>query len=610
LASPPRTGPPVSASPWERSPWGIGLAAGTRAGLAEAPPPLPPIPDEDAPWVTDQPGAAFDAALISSALGVARRPLPIRDAFALGKRLVRHPDRAVGPLVNLVRDVGSVVAGCSQLDPSTTDRRYADSSWRTNRLFRSFAQGHFAAASRFEEILDEAELDPAIDFRLRTALINVAAALAPANFLLLNPAAYKAMIDTGGGSILTGARRLVKDLRAPPHLPARADPSDFELGVDVAATPGAVVLRTPLMELLHYSPSTSEVRQEPLLIVPSVVNKYYLTDLSPGRSLTEFLIAGGYETFTISWINPDRSHRDFDLDTYISGIVEALEAIELITGSERTHTLGVCAGGQLLSIALAYLAAGGEGQRVASVSLLVCVMDHSDPTSPTELLSPRVVALATAAVRRRGLVEGHTLQGALAWLRPVDSIWWAWVHRYVLAGDMPKLDLFHWSEDITNLPAGLVVNLLELTVENALTKPGRLVVLDRAVNLRDVTTDAYLVAGLTDHLTHWQSCYRTASLLGSRCRFVLVRGGHLQAILRPPGGRAAGFRTASSGTPSDPAAWLARTTESEGSWWEHLLRWLDRRSSDLRPAHRELGDPDHPPLEPAPGTYVRTRAHA
>jgi polyhydroxyalkanoate synthase len=566
------------------------------------------VPDEDAPWITDQPGVAFDAALISSAFGVARRPLPIRDAIALGKRLARHPERAALPLVGLARDARSIVAGRSQLDPSTTDRRYADPAWRTNKLFRALSQGHLSAANRLEEILDEAELDPASDFRLRIALLNVAAALAPANFPLLNPAALKAMIDTGGASIVIGAKRFAKDVSAPPRLPARADPADFELGVGVAATPGAVVLRTPVMELLQYSATTPTVQHEPLLIVPSVVNKYYLTDLSPGRSLTEFAIAGGYETFTISWINPDRSHRHFDLDTYIKGILDALEAIELITGSGRTHTLGVCAGGQLLTIALAYLAAGDEDNRVASVSLPVCVMDHSDPASPTGVLSPRAVRLATAAVKRRGLVEGHTLQGALAWLRPVDSIWWAWVHRYLLAGDMPKLDLFHWAEDITNLPAGLVVNLLELTVENALTKPGRLVVLGRSLSLHDVTTDAYLVAGLTDHLTHWQSCYGTASMLGSKCRFVLVRGGHLQAILRPPGGRDAGFLTASSGTPRDPAAWLERATEHEGSWWEHWRRWLDRRSGGTRAAPRELGDARHPALEPAPGTYVRKRA--
>jgi poly(3-hydroxyalkanoate) synthetase len=401
--------------------------------------------------------------------------------------------------------------------------------------------------------------------------------------------------------------RFWKDIRTPPRLPVRSHPGDFELGRDVAATPGAVVLRTDVMELIQYEPATPEVQAEPLLIVPSVINKLYLTDLSPGRSLVEFLVEGGFQMFSMSWINPDERHCEFGLDTYVSAILEALDAVLSITGARRAHTLGYCAGGELLGIAAAHLAAGSGPQRIASMTLPVCVMHHADPASPAGLLTRRAVKRITAELERKGVFTGATLQGEVAWLRPIDSVWWAWVQRYLLAAEIPKFDLFYWSEDITDVPAALVRDLLELARENALAHPGKLTVLGEPVDMRKVDVDAYLIAGLTDHLTLWHSCYRTVTILGSRCEFVLVTGGHLQVALRPPGTRAAKFRTAPS-APPDPDAWLRQATEQEGSWWVHWLDWLKRRSSGPTAAPTNLGDADHPVLEPSPGTYVRKRA--
>ena len=229
------------------------------------------------------------------------------------------------------------------------------------------------------------------------------------------------------------------------------------------------------MELIQYDPATPEVKAEPLLIVPSLVNKYYLTDLSPGRSLVEYAVNHGCQVFHISWVNPDVSDRDFDLDTYVAAIVEALDAVRAITGAEQAHALGVCAGGQLLTIALAHLAALGRQDEVASFTLTVSVLDHSEPASPTGLMDRGAAEQALGAViAKDGLVDGRRLQAALAWLRPIDSIWWAWVQRYLLIADLPRMDLFYWSEDTTNLPAGLVCDLIELTLENQLTKPGAL----------------------------------------------------------------------------------------------------------------------------------------
>jgi poly(3-hydroxyalkanoate) synthetase len=593
--------PTGASSGWERAAAGLGWWR-----LRQMPVPPVEVIEDPEPLVADAPGPAFDTALLAAALG-ARRPIALRETVSLAWRLARRPRRTIRAAGGLALEAARIARGRSSATPWKSDRRYGDPAWRCNRLFRSLAQFHAATGETLESLVEAGELDADADYKLSIAVSNLVAALSPANFPLLNPAALKAIIDTGGVNLLTGARRFYLDVRSRPRLPARSDPGDFELGVDVAATPGAVVLRTELMELIQYETVTPEVHEEPMLIVPSVVNKYYLTDLAPGRSLAEFLVGRRQQTFSMSWRNPGPAARDVDLDAYAAAIIEALETVLSITGAERAHTLGVCAGGQLLAIAVAYLAATDAQGRVASMTLPVCVIHHAEPGSLTGLLNRDNADLAAALARRKGVVEGATLQSALAWLRPIDSIWWAWVERYLVAAEMPKMELFYWSEDITNLPAGLVADLLEITLSNALARPGSLTVLGESVDLTQVKPDAYLIAGLTDHLTHWQSCYRTVSMVGSACEFILVTGGHLQAILRPPGGRAAGYRTAST-TPEDPADWFAVAEEHEGSWWEHWADWLSERSTGLHAAPERLGGLSHPPIEPAPGSYVRRRA--
>ena len=556
-----------------------------------------PSIDDETPWIADQPGVAFDAALLATTLGLARRPPGLRDGAALAGALARRPRSVAGAVGALTGEGYRIARGRSRLEPWRTDRRYADRAWQENPLFRRLAQGHAAIASALEAAVDGAALEPGRDYRVRLALDNAAAALAPANFPLTNPAAMKAVIDTGGASLPRGARRLARDMRHPPRLPARSDPSELRLGTDLAASPGTVVLRTAAMELLQYAPVTDTVQHEPLLIVPSLVNKHYLTDLSPGRSLVEHLVGAGFEVFHMSWLNPGPEERDFDLDTYIGAIHDALDEVTAITGVRRAHALGVCAGGQLLAIAAAV---DGE-DRLASLTMPVSVLDHDEPASPTGLVSRDAAERAMKRIEKRGYVDGRELSASLAWLRPIDSIWWAWVERYLLAADIPKLDLFHWSEDTTNLPAALVRDMLELTLGNLLTKPGALTVLGTPVDLGNVKADTYLIAGLTDNLTPWRSCYRTAALLGANARFVLVRGGHLQAILRPPGPRGGGFRTR-TGTPRDPDDWLAGASDHEGSWWTHWTRWLERRTTGTRvPVASEHA------YGPAPGSYATWR---
>lgn len=561
--------------------------------------------EEDATWVESRTGAVVNTAFIAATLGVARKP-PIDEARELLRVLADRPHLAAQPARKLLGSLAGIATGRSELEPWKRDRRYADPAWQTNRALRALGQAHAAASRALDDVLDEANLEADVDYRLRLGFANLAAALAPPNFPVVNPGSLKAALDTGGKSLVRGATRFVRDMQSPPRLPLRSDAQDFQLGVGLAATPGSVVLRTRAMEVIQYTSKTRRVHVEPVVIVPSIVNKFYLTDMSPGRSFVEHGVKSGRQMFSISWVNPDASHRDLGVDEYVASVHEAIEAAREISGSERVHVLGVCAGGQLASAAVAYLAATKRDETIASLTLLVCVVDTSHASLPQGLLTEESAKLALQPIDNKGYLDGRTLTLALAWLRPVDSVWWPWMQRYLLDAEMPKLDMFYWSEDVTNIPAAFVRDQLMMTMTNGFATPGALAVLGEPLDLGQVTCDTYVVAGRADHLTPWEACYRTAQLLGSDSRFVLVNGGHIQSIVRPPGDRIIPFRHA-QGTDESSDAWLERAETANKTWWKDWVSWLDERSPEDRPMRRNLGNGTYPPLDPAPGLYVRRR---
>jgi polyhydroxyalkanoate synthase len=583
------------------------------AGGNEEPPAEPhresaPLSEEDEAWASDRGAPSINLAFLATAHHLVTRP-PIADGFEALRRLVREPAVGAEPMARLAVELGRIATGRSTLRPPREDRRYADPAWQSNPILRGLAQTHTAITQAADDLIEKAVDDEGARYRLSLAVKNYFEAVAPPNIPFLNPAAVKAGIDSGGRSVVRGAGWFVQDMRRPPRLPVRTEATDFRLGVDIAATPGAVIARTKLFELIQYQPVTPTVREQPLLIVPSVVNKYYLTDLSPGRSLAAHALQAGYQTFSLSWVNADVEHRDFGLDDYIAAVEEALDIVEEVSGNPHPHMLGVCAGGLFATVTAAHLAAVGKSDRIGSLTLLVCILDQESEAMPGGLLSRGTGRIALDAIKSRGYVDGRDLTASLAWLRAVDSIWWPWTHRYLIGGEMPKFDLFYWSEDVANVPAALVADSDALASENRLARPGGQVVLGEPIDLAQVTTDAYVVAGLTDHLTRWQSCYSTTQLLGSQVRFVLVMGGHIQSIIRPPGGRSAGFRTAAR-TPRDPERWLERTKGFDESWWNHWIDWLGRRSRGMCPAPATLGSTRYPPIEDAPGSYVRRRLDA
>jgi len=541
--------------------------------------------------------------LTDAALGPGRRLVPGVAGAKAAAKLALRPRTVARRAAELSAELAKAGAGRSDLAPQRGDRRFKDPAWSTNPAFRRLAQSYLAVAQTADRLLCDAELDWAAERRVRFALENVVDALAPTNFPVTNPTVLKAAIDTGGRNFVAGARNLARDMARPPRIPTMVDRSAFRVGENLAVTPGDVVLRTDLFELLQYRPATRRVHTVPLLVVPPMINKYYVADLAPGRSMIEHVVAAGQQTFAISWRNPEARHADWGLDAYAGAVLEALDAVAAISRAPSAHALGLCAGGITLACAVSHLAATGREDRIAGLTLGVCVIDNAQAGTAAALVDRNLAAMALADSYRRGYLDGRSLAGVFAWLRPNDLIWNYWVGNYLLGKDPPAFDILFWNDDTTNMPAALHRDFMEIALSNSLVRPGQRVVLGTPVDLWAIDVDTYLVAGIADHITPWESCYRTTQLLGSEPRFVLSTSGHIAAMVNPPGNERASYQTA-DGNPPDPQEWLARASTHRGTWWDDWTRWLAARSGPERAAPKSPGGRGHTPLGAAPGTYV------
>jgi polyhydroxyalkanoate synthase subunit PhaC len=551
--------------------------------------------------------AALDLLLAEATASARERFVPGREAVKMAAALARRPKAVMQHGTRLGRELADVLAGRSQRQPSPEERRFADPAWAGSWALRRLLQGYLAAGQAVDGLISDAALEWADDRKLRFMAQNLLDALAPTNFAVTNPQVLKAVIDTGGSNFLGGLRQLARDIRQPPRLPRNVDQAKFKVGENLALSPGAVVVRTGGFELIQYRPTTPEVRQTPLLIVPPMINKFYITDLAPGKSLVEYLLAQGQQVFSISWRNPGRDHRHWGLDHYAAAVLDALGAVEAITGSERAHLIGNCAGGLLVSALCGHLATAGGLDRIASLTLGVCVIDNEQANVVGAMASRRSIKAATLASARKGYLDGAELASMFLWLRPNDLIWPYFVNNWLLGKDPPAFDILYWNADTTRLPAALHRDFLAIASQNQLREPGGVTLLGTPVDLSAVTADSYLVAGVADHITPWQNCYRTTQLLGGSKRFVLSNSGHIAAIVNPPASKRATFRTAGERPPSDPEAWLRESAVHESSWWTDWNTWLAERAGGTKRAPRRLGSRRYPVVGDAPGEYVHDR---
>jgi polyhydroxyalkanoate synthase subunit PhaC len=560
-------------------------------------------------------GGAVDAAggmdllLSDAALGVLRMLRPDSSVVRLGAALARRPRLVAGQAAFLGRRLGLVAAGRSEVRPHAKDRRFSDPAWLANPVLRRTVQAYLAVAASAEALVDGADLGWRDDTRVRFLLANLIAAVAPSNNPVLNPSGWKELIGTGGRSAARGLRAAATDLLTQPRVPSMVPPGAFEVGKTLAVTPGSVVHRTALFELIQYQPVTETVYEHPVLIVPPMINKYYITDLSPGRSMVEYLVSQGQQVFVMSWRNPDARHRDWDLDRYGEALTQALHATRVICGTPKTSVCALCSGGILASMVAAHLADTQREGQLAGLCLGVTVLDHARAGTAAAMVDDRTAAAAIAASRQKGYLDGRALAEVFAWLRPDDLIWNYWVNNYLLGRPPPAFDILHWNADTTRLPAALHRDFIKLAVDGALTKPDAATMLGSPVDLSTVTTDSYVIAGIADHICPWQSCYRTTQLLGGNVTFVLSTSGHIASMVNPPANPKAQFRTMPPDqqgmrNPAEPGEFLKEAATTPSSWWPHYSAWLAERAGDRKPSPQNLGGEGYPVLTQAPGTYV------
>jgi polyhydroxyalkanoate synthase len=557
---------------------------------------------------------AAKAATTASAQGAVFHRVPQRKGSRLGESLkafaaatIRQPGKVAQGVRRAGAELVAVARGRSTVAPASNDRRFDDPTWQGSALYRRLMQGHLALARETQRLAGELGLSPRDEARARLVLGIAADTFAPTNTLLGNPVALERTFETGGRNVASGLRQLLRDWKSNGGLPAMVDQTKFKVGGNLAVTPGDVVHRNDQLELIQYRPQTPTVHGTPLFIVPPQINKYYVWDLAPGRSLVEFLVQQGFTVYVVSWFNPRTTESAWGLETYVLALEDAMRVTRKIARSSQVHVLGACSGGITSAALLAYLAAK-RSDWVRSLTLLVSILDIDgiSESSMGLFANLETLDLARTLSGARGVLEGKDLAKVFAWLRPNELIWNYWVNNYLLGNQPPTFDVLYWNADTTRLPARLHADFIALLESNALAQPGGVTLGGRALDLAAVRCDSYILAGRSDHITPWEGCYQTRRLLGGMSEFVLNASGHVQSIVNPPGNKKASF-IVNGGAHATPEAFEHGATAHEGSWWPHLAQWLAARSDAANRAPRQPGSRQHPPLGDAPGTYVKAR---
>jgi polyhydroxyalkanoate synthase len=531
------------------------------------------------------------------------------ELLAAGKRLLRlmtiNPQVLVEENLAFAREAIDIAMGRSKITADPRDRRFSHVVWQKNGYYKRLMQGFVAWRAMLNRVLDRADTTTEDRERARFVLQLFTETFAPTNSLFGNPGALQRISETRGKSLLYGVQNFIDDLTNNFGMPRQVDDRKFQVGKNLAVTPGAVVYRGEAFELIQYSPQTALVHKRPLVIVPPQINKFYATDLSPGRSFAEYSVSQGIQTFCISWRNPTAAQRDWNMETYLSACKEAIAVACDITGADRVNAMAACAGGFTLATLLGHLAAKGD-EKVASATLLVTVLDTEAPTLLGQFASRSGVAATIEKSRQKGVLEGSEMARVFAWLRPNDLVWLFVANNWVMGNRPPAFDILYWNSDTTRLPAEFHADLLRMFMENPLKSAGRISALGTPIDMSKVSVPAYVVAGVTDHITPWQACYQSRNILRGKMDFVLSSSGHIQSIVNPPTNPKAKYFLNSS-LPDDPETWLSGASEHAGSWWDHWSKWYAQHGAGEVPAPKTLGSSLYPAGDPAPGRFVHQR---
>ena len=491
--------------------------------------------------------------------------------------------------------------------PARGDRRFADAAWSDEPVYDYLKQAYLLAARQLQEFVATAPVDDATRAQVDFASRQMMNALAPTNFPHTNPQVARRTIESGGLSLMTGLSNLLEDVGKGQGLVSRRAPNDFELGVNVAATPGAVVFKNDLMELIQYAPTTEKVYRRPLLFVPPLVNKYYLFDLTPKASYLKWLVDQGHTVFVISWANPNESHADTGMDAYVKdGIVAALDAVELATGETDADLVSYCLGGTLSAMTLAYLAQTGRADRVASATLIATLVDFGDMGEWSVFTSEQDLNAFDRYLDDKGYVEAHDLTKLFSAVRANDLIWSSVVNHYLLGDEVRASDLLWWFDDGSRIPARMLKEYGRQILRGNQLKDGGVAIDGVTLDLKAIETPVMIVALKDDHVSAWKNTYAGRHFFGGPTRFLLGGSGHNAGMINPPAANKHGYWTNDS-APADAEAWLADAEQKPGSWWPEWQGWLDAAAADEKVKARKVGSGKLKAGAAAPGDYVRVR---
>jgi polyhydroxyalkanoate synthase len=487
------------------------------------------------------------------------------------------------------------------------DKRFQDSSWREQPYYDLLKQTYLLCSRHLLEFVDNAQVDDRTRLQLRFYARQLVDAISPSNFPATNPEVIRKAIETRSASLTNGLKNLIDDFQK--GRITRVDESAFEVGRNLATTPGTVIFENELVQLIQYAPQTSQVEKTPLLFVPPCINKYYLLDLGTGNSLVEYAVAQGHQVFLISWRSavPETQHLTWD-DYLEMGPLKAVEVVLEVTGAERTHALGFCVGGTLLSCAAAVMAARGQ-DRLATVTLLTTMLDFSDTGEIGLLIDAGSVALREATIGKGGIMPGRELAFTFGTLRANDLIWRYVVDNYLKGASPDVFDLLYWDSDSVSLPGPMYCWYTRNTyLENNLKDPGKTTQCGVPVDFSRITAPFYLLASREDHIVPWRTAFRSKDLIGGEARFVLAASGHVAGVINPPA-RNKRSHWLSDDSESDPEGWLDGAEERPGSWWPDWIAWLGRHSGGTISAPEVQGSARFNPIESAPGRYVKEKSN-
>ena len=487
------------------------------------------------------------------------------------------------------------------------DKRFKDEVWQEMPYYDLLKQSYLLGSRQLHEFVDNAQVDDKTRLQLRFYARQFIDAISPSNFPATNPEVIRKAIETRSVSLTDGMQNLIDDLQK--GRITRVDESAFEVGRNLAITPGSVVFENELIQLIQYAPQTGEVEKTPLLIVPPCINKFYLLDLGAGNSLVEYAVAQGHQVFLISWRSavPEIGHLTWD-DYLEKGPLKAVDIVLDITGAERTNALGFCVGGTILSCAAAVMAARQE-RKLATITLLTTMLDFSDTGEIGLLIDDASVALREATIGRGGILPGKELAFTFGTLRANDLIWRYVVDSYLKGATPDAFDLLYWDSDSVSLPGPMYCWYTRNTyLENNIKEPGKTTQCGVPVDLSKIDVPVYLLASREDHIVPWKSAFRSKDLIGGEPRFVLAASGHVAGVINPPA-RNKRSHWINDNLESDPQTWFEAAEERPGSWWPDWDSWMKSHSSGMVPASDRPGNMQYSPIEAAPGRYVKEKSN-